>query len=297
MDRLASIKAFIGILELRSYTVAATRLGLSRSHLSKRITALEDSLGVRLLNRTTKHVSPTDIGQEYYNVCARIIGDLEDAESNLDALRSKPRGSIKIVAPQSLAVLELVDFSRHLSRRYAELHAAIFIEDPAVNIIERGFDLALRLGEQPDSTLLSRKLASFRFFVCAAPSYLARYGTPRRPADLRHHECLRYTRLFDPSSWWFKGRDGEIDVAVKGRLTSNNALFLRECLLRGDGIALLPSYAVRADFKSKRLRPLLTSYKTTSRQLYVVYPGARHVTTKVRICIDLLVEWFKNKSD
>lgn len=297
MDRWQSIKAFISIIESRSYTTAASRLGLSRSHLSKQIIALEDNLGVRLLNRTTKHVSPTDIGQAYYNVCARLADELEDAEANLDTLRRKPRGRLRILAPQSLAVLELVDFGRHLTQRYEELDLSILIDDPVVNIVEQGFDLALKFGEQPDSTLLSRKLASFRLIVCAAPSYLAKNGNPRKPEDLRHHECLQYTRLFPTSSWWFKGPDREVEIPVKGWITSNNALFLRECILRGEGIALLPSYSVKADLKAKRLRRLLTKYQTNTRPLYVVYPGGRHITTKVRICIDLLVDWFRQKGD
>jgi DNA-binding transcriptional LysR family regulator len=292
MDRWHAMKAFISVLELRSYTAAARQLGLSRSHLSKQITTLEDSLGVRLLNRTTKHVSPTDIGQAYYDICARTIAELEEAEAGLSALRRMPRGTLKVLAPKSLAVLELVDFARQFVERYDELDLSIFIEDELLDIVQRGFDLALRFGEQPDSSLVARKVASFPLIPCATPAYLHEHGTPRRPADLQGHECFRHLGLSKDSSWRFQGKGEEICVAVRGRLSSNSTVFLRECVLRGEGIGLMPSYSVRRDLKEGRLRPLLTGYKTASLPLYVVHPGNRHLTTKVRICVDFLVDWF-----
>lgn len=292
MDRWEAMKGFMNVLELRSYTAAARKLGLSRSHLSKQITTLEDTLGVRLLNRTTKHVSPTEIGQAYYEVCSRAFGELENAEADLGALRRAPRGQLKILAPKSLAVLELVDASRSFADAYPDLEVAVFIEDEWLDIVERGFDLALRFGEQPDSALVARKIASFRLIPCAAPRYLNRHGTPRRPADLSQHNCLRHLGMTKNSAWRFEERNEEVEVRVAGRISSNSTVFLRECVLHGEGIGLMPSYSVRKDIKARRLRPLLTKYTTASLPLYAVHPGHRHLATKVRICVDFLVDWF-----
>jgi DNA-binding transcriptional LysR family regulator len=297
MDRWHAIKGFMNVLELRSYTAAARKLGLSRSHLSKQITSLEDGLGVRLLNRTTKHVSPTEIGEAYYEVCSRAFGELENAEADLGALRRMPRGRLKILAPKSLAVLELVDASRSFAGAYPDLEVEIFIEDQLLDIVERGFDLALRFGEQPDSALVARKIATFTLIPCATPRYLKKYGIPRRPADLSHHNCLRHLGMTKDSSWRFQEKGEEVATAVHGRISSNSTVFLRECVLHGEGIGLMPSYSVRKDIKARRLRPLLTKYATTSLPLYAVHPGHRHLATKVRICVDFLVDWFDRRAE
>ena len=297
MDRWQAMKGFMNVLELRSYTAAARKLGLSRSHLSKQITNLEDTLGVRLLNRTTKHVSPTEIGQAYYEVCSRTFGELENAEADLGALRGTPRGKLKILAPKSLAVLELVDASRSFADAYPDLEVAIFIEDEWLDIVERGFDLALRFGEQPDSTLVARKIASFRLIPCAAPRYLNKHGIPRKPADLSRHNCLRHLGMTKDSSWRFEEKGDETAVRVAGRISSNSTVFLRECVLHGEGIGLMPSYSVRKDIKARRLRPLLAKFTTASLPLYAVHPGHRHLATKVRICVDFLVDWFDRRAE
>jgi DNA-binding transcriptional LysR family regulator len=297
MDRWEAMKGFMNVLELRSYTAAARKLGLSRSHLSKQITTLEDTLGVRLLNRTTKHVSPTEIGQAYYEVCSRTFSELENAEADLGALRRTPRGKLKILAPKSLAVLELVDASRSFADAYPDLEVAVFIEDEWLDIVERGFDLALRFGEQPDSALVARKIASFRLIPCATPRYLNKHGIPRKPADLAQHNCLRHLGMTKDSSWRFEEKGDGTAVTVAGRISSNSTVFLRECVLHGEGIGLMPSYSVRKDIKARRLRPLLTKYTTASLPLYAVHPGHRHLATKVRICVDFLVDWFERRGE
>lgn len=292
MDRWHAIKAFIGVLELRSYTAAARKLGLSRSHLSKQISSLEDNLGARLLNRTTRHVTPTDIGRAYYEVCSRVIAELEDAESDLAASRELPRGGLKILAPKSLAVLELADFTRAFVNRYPEIDISIFIEDEHLDLVERGFDVALRFGDQRDSSLMVRKIASFQLIACASRGYLKSHGRPQKPADLQQHNCIAHLGLSQNSKWWFKRNGEEFDIPVRGRISSNSTVFLRECVLRGAGIGLMPSYSVKKDIRSRSLVPVLTKYRTASLPLYVVYPGRRHQAVKIRICIDALVEWF-----
>jgi DNA-binding transcriptional LysR family regulator len=301
MDRWHAIKAFTNVLELRSYTAAARKLSWSRSHLSKLITSLEDDLGVRLLNRTTKHVSATDIGQSYYEACSRAVGELEHAEADLGATRRAPSGRLKVLAPKSLAVLELVDASRSLIAAYPELDVAIFIEDELLDLVEHGFDLALRFGEQRDSALVAKKIASFRLIPCASPRYLKKRGVPRRPTDLAQHNCLRHDDMSKDSVWRFQDRGvkmGEkIAVRVSGRISSNSTVFLRECVLQGEGIGLMPSYSVAKDIKAGRLQPLLPKYATTSLPLYAVHLGHRHLAAKVRICVDFLAAWFDRRAE
>lgn len=296
MDRWHAINAFINVLELRSYTAAARKLGLSRSHLSKQITSLEDDLGVRLLSRTTRHVSPTDIGEAYYDVCSRAVRDVESAEADLGALRRMPHGRLKMLAPKSLAVLALADVSRKFVDSYPGLELSIFIEDELLDIVEHGFDLALRFGEQRDSTLVARKIASFPLLPCASPAYLRKHGVPRKPSDLTRHDCLRHVGMAKDSVWRFQDDNEELKIAVRGRISSNSTVFLRECVLHGEGIALMPSYSVETDIKAKRLKPLLAKYPTTSLPLYVVHPSHRHLTTKIRLCVDFLVDWFGGRN-
>jgi len=296
VDRWHAINAFINVLELRSYTAAARKLGLSRSHLSKQISRLENDLGVRLLSRTTRQVSPTDMGEAYYEVCSRAVRDVESAEADLGALRRMPHGRLRILAPKSLAVLELAEVCRSFVGKYPELEVSIFIEDELLDIVARGFDLALRFGEQRDSTLVARKIASFPLVPCASPDYLRTHGVPRKPSDLSQHDCLRHVGMTRDSVWRFRDRNEELKIAVRGRISSNSTVFLRECVLHGEGIALMPSYSVETDIKAKRLKPLLAKYPTTSLPLYVVHPSHRHLTTKIRLCVDFLADWFARRA-
>jgi DNA-binding transcriptional LysR family regulator len=293
MDRWQAMKAFVAVVEARSYTVAASQLAISRSHLSKQITALENTFGLRLLNRSTRYVSPTDLGLRYYESCSRLMAEFEEVESNLQSARKLPQGTVKILAPKSLAVLELADAFQRLCKRHPQLELSVFLEDQLLDLVEHGFDIAIRLGNQASSTLISRKLGLVQFLCCATPNYLKRHGTPRSPADLAEHRCFRHLGLAPDSRWKFHDHNGETTVEVRGPLAANSTVLLRECVLRGDGIGLLPSYSVKRDLKKGHLRAILTKYRTHQLPLFVVYPARRHLTTKSRLCIDFLSEWFK----
>jgi DNA-binding transcriptional LysR family regulator len=305
MDRLRTIEIFTTVVEAQSYTAAARQLGLSRSHLSKQISELEEQLGVRLLNRTTRRVGATEPGQVYYDTCVRILGELAEAEVNLGKLQREPRGTVRILAPKSLAVLELADVLGRFGRSHPQLKVEVFLEDQLLDLVEHGFDLALRFGEQAESALIARRLCAVRFLVCATPGYLRKHGVPRHPNDLAEHECLRHLAVSRDARWRFRRKDakkdtkidgkvGEAEIAVEvhGRLAANSTVFLRECVLRGEGIGLLPSFSVRREIKSRRLRPILTNYESMQLPLYAVFPHSRHLATKVRLCIDFLADWF-----
>jgi DNA-binding transcriptional LysR family regulator len=296
MDRLRAMRLFVSVVQARSYTAAARQSGLSRPHVSKQIKELEDSLGTRLLNRTTRQVRPTELGQAYFERCVRILGELDEAEFELGARQGEPRGTLKLLAPKSLAILELVDALREFTRRYPKLEVSVFVLDEQLDVVEHGFDLALRFGEQPDSALVGRRLCFVDFVACASPAYLREHGTPRHPRELAQHECLRHSTLSQDSRWRFDGPDGPIAVQVRGALAANNTVFLRECLLRGSGIALMPSYSVRRDIEAGRLVPILEQYNMVRLPLFAVYPHRGQLASKVRLCIDFLTQWFKAQS-
>jgi DNA-binding transcriptional LysR family regulator len=195
------------------------------------------------------------------------------------------------LAPKSLAVLELVDALCSFAKHHAEVEVSVVLEDALLDLVEHGFDLALRFGKQSNSSLIAKKIGSFEFVCCATPAYLKAHGVPKHPADLRDHHCYRHMVMTSDSRWRFQGDKKEAVVEVSGPIAANSTVFIRECVLRGDGIALLPSYSVRKDIRKGLLRPILTGYRMPELPLFVVYPARQHLATKVRLCIDFLTDW------
>jgi DNA-binding transcriptional LysR family regulator len=296
MDRWRAMQAFVAVVDAHSYSAAARRLRLSRSHLSKQISALEADLGLRLLNRSTRHVSPTELGNEYYRSCRRLLSEIEDVEFNLKTSHGKPRGKIKLLAPKSLAVLELAGAISGFTRLHPEVEVTVILEDAFLDLVKHGFDLALRFGAQSDSSLIAKKVCSFEFQCCATLAYLKKHGVPKQPADLGSHQCLRHATMAADSRWVFTRMRKEFAVEVEGTIASNSTVFLRECVLKGEGIGLMPSYSVRRDIKKGTLRPVLAGYKAPTLSLFLVYPARQHLATKVRLCIDFLSDWFRRRS-
>ena len=207
IDRLRAIRAFKAVVEAESYSGAARKLGLSRSHLSKTIKELEETLGVQLLHRTTKQVRTTEPGQAYFEACARIVNDLDEAELALGSMQREIRGTLKVLAPKSFAVLALVPAVRDFNLRYPDLEVSLYMIDQFLDPVAHGFDVALRYGEQPDSALVGRRICDFAQIVCASPAYLAERGTPMRPEQLADHECLRNLTSARDSRWRFAVSD------------------------------------------------------------------------------------------
>lgn len=292
MDRLRAIRAFKAVVEARSYSGAARMLGLSRSHLSKTIKELEESLGVQLLHRTTKQVRPTELGLSYFETCARVVGELDEAELALGVMQSEVRGTLKVLAPKSFAVLALVPAARDFNLGYPELEISLYMIDQFLDPVAHGFDLALRYGDQPDSTLVSRRICEFAQVVCATPGYLAGRGVPTRPEQLTGHECLRNLISTRDSRWRFDGPHGPTTVEVRGRLAANSTVLLREALLAGYGIGIMPDYTVARELATGALQPLLTDWRLPPQPLYAVYPPERPLTAKVRLFVDFLVARF-----
>lgn len=292
MDSLDEMAVFAGVAEAGGFTAAAAVLGISKSAVSKRVSRLEDRLGARLLNRTTRRLSLTEVGAAFHERCIRILAEVEEAELAVSNLQAKPRGTLRVNAPMSFGVLHVVPALAGFMSRYPELKVDLVLNDRVVDLIEEGFDVAVRIANLPDSSLVARRLASFRRVVCASPDYLRRHGTPVHPRDLRDHNCLNYTYLLTTGGWRFRGPSGPLTVSVSGTLEANNGDALCAAALSGIGVCMLPIFIVDKDLLAGRLQAVLRDFEETGLSIQAVFPHARHLSAKVRAFIDFLAQRF-----
>ncbi|MGD8576616.1 MAG: LysR family transcriptional regulator [Thiohalophilus sp.] len=291
MDNLTDAAVFCQVVESGSFTAAAERLGLSRSVVSKYISRLEDRLGARLLNRTTRRLSLTEAGQAFFARSQRGLQEIEAAEAEVSSLQTAPRGKLRLNTPMSFGILHIAPVLADFAARYPELSVEMSLDDRQVDLVEEGFDLAIRIAELPDSSLIARRLGPCRHVVCASPDYLARHGTPRIPEDLRHHDALTYRYHASPSEWRFISPEGRYaSVPVTGAIEMNNSLAIREAVLRGAGITLIPTFIVGEDIKAGRLQSVLDDYRAQEISIYAVYPERRHLSPKVRAFVEFMQE-------
>lgn len=292
MDRLSAMEIFVRVAETGSFTKAAEQLGLSTSAVSKQVIALEQRLGARLLNRTTRRVGLTEVGTDYYERCRRIAAEVEAAEQAVTHLHATPRGRLKVAAPVSFGALHLAPALPALLDRCPELGIELGLNDRFVDLIEEGFDVAVRIGALADSSLIQRRLAPCRRVVCGAPAYFDAKGVPASPDDLDPDDCLGYAPALGRAAWRLR-RDGrDYTVPEAGRLQVDNGDALAAALRAGAGVALLPTFIVGPDLKAGRLQAVLTDYQTPEIAVHAVYPENRHLTAKVRVFVDFLAECF-----
>jgi DNA-binding transcriptional LysR family regulator len=292
MDKMTSIRAFTRVVQHGSFAAAARELRLSRSVVSKYVIELEQELGSQLLVRTTRSASPTENGQAYYERCIAILADLEDADLAVARLQSEPRGLLRVNAPMSFGTLHLGRAVADFMEKYPELHIQLILSDQQIDPVQEGFDVTLRIADLPSSSLIARKIAPAARVVCAAPSYLARRGLPAHPGDLRNHHCLAYGYLATGNQWKLTGPDGDHWIHIPWTLCTNNGEVLRDAVVKGRGIALLPTFIVGADLQEGSLRSILTDYTAPEISVYAIYPQTRHLSVKVRVFIDFLIERF-----
>ena len=293
MDKLTSIKAFTRVVQHGSFAAAARELRLSRSVISKYVIELEQELGSQLLVRTTRSASPTENGQAYYERCLAILADLEEADLAVMRLQSEPRGVLRVNAPMSFGTLHVGRAVADFMEKYPELRIMLLLSDQQIDPVQEGFDVTLRIAaDLPSSSLIARKVAPASLVVCAAPSYLARRGEPRHPDDLRVHDCLAYGYLATGNQWKLTGPDGDHWINISWTLCANNGEVLRDAVVKGRGIALLPTFIVGADLQEGSLRSILTDYPAPEIAVYAIYPPTRHLSVKVRMFIDFLIERF-----
>jgi len=292
MDKLNSIRAFTKVVQHSSFAAAARDLRLSRSAVSKHVIELEQELGVQLLSRTTRSVTATENGQAYYERCLAILSDLEEADLSATRLQAEVRGLLRINAPMSFGTLHLARAVADFMEKYPDLRIQLLLSDQQVDPVQEGFDVTLRIADLPSSSMIARRIAPARRAICASPSYLARHGTPKHPDDLRGHACLTYGHLATGNQWKLTGPDGDHWIAIPWTLCTNNAEVLRDAAVQGRGIALLPTFIAGADFQQGRLATILTGYQAPEISIYAIYPETRHLSLKVRVFIDFLVERF-----
>ncbi len=292
MDKLTSIKAFTKVVQHGGFAAAARELRLSRSAVSKYVIDLERELGVQLLVRTTRSASPTENGQAYYERCAAIMAELEEADLAVTRLQAEPRGILRVNAPMSFGTLHLGRAVADFMEKYPDLRVQLILSDQQIDPVQEGFDVTLRIADLPSSSLIARKISPASRAVCAAPSYLARRGTPQHPSELRDHDCLAYGHLATGNQWKLTGPDGDHWIPIPWTLCTNNAEVLRDAAVKGRGIALLPTFIAGADLQQGSLRSILSDYKAPEIAIYALYPQTRHLSVKVRVFIDFLVERF-----
>jgi DNA-binding transcriptional LysR family regulator len=293
MDRLKSLTTFVQVVDNGGFSAAARRLDMSPTMASEHVQALEEQLGARLLQRTTRKISLTEIGQAYYQNAARILAELEEADRLAGALQPAPRGRLRLHVGT-----HIVRFVAPVLAEYMKLYPDLAVElttgERMVDLIEEGFDLAIRATVPADSSLVIRQLSAWRHVPCAAPSYLEARGRPEHPADLVQHNCLRYAFYPYGDEWRFTGPDGQqASARVKGSLRTNNAEALRIAAIEGIGIFLAPGFLIGEDLAAGRVIPLLERYRPVAFAINAIYPTRHQVTAKVRAFIDLAVERFR----
>lgn len=277
MDRLTSMSVFVKVVAHHNFAVAARELGLSRAGVSKHVFALEEALGARLLNRTTRRLSLTEVGAIVYERYARILEEIEEVERSAGALQTNPTGVLRITAPVSFGIPHLAPALVDYMARYPDVSIDLGLNDRTVDLIDEGFDIAVRIGHLADSTLIARRIAPIRFALCAAPAYLERHGVPQQPSDLARHNCLEFSYRQTGGEWHFTGPDGtKQSVRVSGRLKVNNPQVLHSAALNGDGIEFDPTFIVGEDIAAGRLVLLLPEYTPLETDLSVVYPPGRN---------------------
>ena len=292
MDRVTSLSVFAKVVESSSFAAAARHFGLSPAMVSKHILSLEERLGARLLNRTTRQVSPTEIGREFYERATRILADLDEAEQAASALQATPKGLLRLNGPLSFGIRHLAPAIIDYLAACPEAAIDVTLSDRVVDLVDEGFDLAIRIARLADSSLIARRITPCRIVACAAPAYLKKHGAPRRPADLTAHNCLGYSYAALRNEWRFTGPDGAESVRIAGRLNANNGDVLRLAALRGEGIVIQPTFHIGDDLASGELVSILPGFVPDELVIQAVYPHSRHLSVKVRSFIDFLVARF-----
>ena len=292
MDRLESMHAFVATADAGSFSAAARELGLSATMVTKHVQSLEERLGVRLIHRSTRRLVLTEAGAAYRDRCRQLLIEIEEAEATISADRLQPRGTLRVNAPAAFAVLQIAPRLILYSRQYPEVTIELGLNNRSVDLLEEGWDIAVRIGQLSDSSLLARRLGPSRMVVCAAPDYLAVHGTPRTVADLSQHNCLTYTPAANGVSnpWLFQGPYGEIPVRVTGNLQASDAGALHAAALAGHGVLMEPTFLVGSDLASGRLLPIQLDHVPLEMPIHALWTPGRRLSPKIRSFVEFLAD-------
>ncbi len=293
MDKLTAMRVFLEVARQGSFTAAAEHLGISRAMATKHLSQLENDLGARLLNRTTRRLGLTEVGQAYQDRCQHILAEIEETELAVSQLHSLPRGTLKITAPTSFGAFHLAPAAADFMRQYPEVKVDLDLTDRFIDLVEEGMDMGVRVGMLEDSSLIARHLTSTRMVVCGAPGYFEEYGRPRHPDDLKQHRCLLFGYPVSHVDWDFTLEGSAHQVHVSGPLRSNIGDALRMAAIQGTGLIKMPTYIVGKEIRNGRLETVLEEFETEPRPIHAVYMHRRHLSAKVRAFVDFLHERFQ----
>ncbi|QEI06123.1 LysR family transcriptional regulator [Pigmentiphaga aceris] len=297
MDRIRAMEIFVQAVDAGSFSAASRNLSTSVASVTRYVAHLEERLGIRLIQRSSRKLSLTEGGSAYYARCRQILEDLADADSEVGAAAVQPKGVIKLSVPVSFGIHHLAPRWPDFLSRHPDIFLELSVTDRLVDLLEDGFDAAIRVGRLIDSSLVARKLAPARMVVCASPAYLARYGTPSVVADLTEHLCMSNSYM-TPGDDWTLCRQGEAQkVRVTGRVHANNGDTLRAAALAGQGIIAQPSFLVGTDLAAGKLVEVLPGWEMPEMGIYAIYPSRRHMSAKLRVLLDFLTQAFGPSPD
>lgn len=294
MDKFAEMQTLVAVVELGSFVKAAEVLGVSKAAVSRHLGQLEARLGVRLLHRTTRRMSLTEEGEVFYARCKTLLTEVDEAEAEVTERGGEAVGQVRINAPLTFGVLYLAELWGAFKAMHSRVALDVTLADRVIDLVEEGYDLAVRIGELPGSSLIARKLATTRLVLCASPQYLAHAGIPHRPDELVQHAVLAYSYFDRGDEWPFEGPDGPVTIKVRPTMRTNNGDTCRTGALLHQGIVLQPTFLVGSDIAAGRLVEILPQYRSLEMDIHAVYPTRRHVSPKVRLLIDFLVESFRS---
>jgi len=292
IDIVASMRVFTAVVDAGSFAGAADKLDLSRGMATRYVAHLEGHLGVRLLNRTTRKLSLTEAGNDYYERAALVLAMVEEAHSSVSQEASVPRGTLRVASSHAFGVRHLGWAITEFLQRYPGVKVDVTLNDRVVDLVDEGFDLGIRIATKIDPGLVSRKLTRARIAVCASPDYLKKHGVPKTPQELADHNCLSYAYVNLPNEWHFRRKSTEQKVLVSGDLRGNSGDILRNAAIEGLGVILQPTFLIYEALREKKLVRILSDWDIDDLTIFAVYPNRKYLPPKVRCFIDFLVERF-----
>jgi len=294
LSETSELRVFTSVVSHGSFAKAADEHQMTPSGVSKLIARLEERLGARLLQRTTRKLSLTEVGAVFHGRTLRLLHDLSEAEAEVAADNLQPRGLLRLSAPVPFGTAHLSPLIPKMAKLFPELTIEVVLTDRFVDLVDEGIDLAIRLGALADSRLIVRRLCANRRILIASPDYLRKRGTPKTPADLKKHECLVFTSLSNPREWRLTGKSGSVSIAVDGQIASNNGEVLFEAIKAGHGIGLGATFLVHEALKRGQVVRVLPGYEFERASVFAVYPSTRQLSSKVRAAVDFFAAAFKD---
>lgn len=295
MDKFQEITTFTAVVDAGSFVKAADRLNTSKAAVSRHVVDLEIRLGVRLLHRTTRKLSLTEEGEIFYGRCKEILETLEGAENEITSHTDDVSGHIRINAPYSFGIRKLAPLWGIFHQKYPKVTLDVTLSDRLVDVVDEGYDIAIRIAALSNSTMVSKRLTDTRIVLCASPKYLKEHGTPKKPADLVNHQVINYSYWAGKEEWSFAGPKGQESVHIKPFMQTNNGDTCLVAALANQGIVLQPSFIVGDAIRAGDLVEIMPQYKSIELGIYAIFPTRQHIAPKVRVLIDFLVDYFSKK--